>query len=425
MSQLRLDDTASAAVPAARRDLAFAQLARRTFGALSVSDAESLLEMRPDPVATIRRSGASPYRILCFGGGALRGVGFHDHDHGLPGRIADRVVAQTRRGVQVDVVVEDDSTTPRALALLRGLRLQRYDAVIVVLGGEAAGYGTPDRWRGALVGLARLLQNETSPDAGVFVYDTAQAAPVRAGLVFGGRNDHRERLAAVTEEVCALVQRVRFAELRPLTRAADLDDKLSDSAATAWADLIVGRLKPTFEALAAAGQGAAPRRFRNTPHDERFRQRAVEALRLRRGERDDRLDRELATARSMYRTSKAALTVLDGDLQWSKASADDLVEIPRADGFCNFAIRSDELTLINDTWLDPRSSSSPLAQGEHAIRFYAGFPVRSLDGYRVGMVCVYGGTPRAFRPSDLEGLRDVAGRIEQVLWNDLLRTARR
>ena len=36
------------------------------------------------------------------------------------------------------------------------------------------------------------------------------------------------------------------------------------------------------------------------------------------------------------------------------------------------------------------------------------------------MVCVYGTTPRTLRPRELEGLRDVAARVEQHLWNELL-----
>src|SRR5438128_478067 len=74
---------------------------RRTYDALSSDQARAVLEVRPDPVATIRRSGPNPFRILCFGGGALRGVGLRDHDLGLPGRIADRIAEATERGVQI------------------------------------------------------------------------------------------------------------------------------------------------------------------------------------------------------------------------------------------------------------------------------------------------------------------------------------
>ena len=422
MSQLRIDDRPRADAPA-KPEPALAQLARRTFGALTPGQARAVLEERPDPVSTIRRSGPSPYRILCFGGGALRGAGLQTHDLGLPGRIADRVVEQTRRGVQIDVVVQSDPATPQALALLSGLRLRRYDVVIVVLGESVAEYGSAERWRGAMVGLTRLLQQETSAAAGVFVYDTAPAVHAKAGMGLPARTDRRSRFREVTKEVCSFVDRVRFAELRLILGTSDADG-VGGGDGGDWADFIVTRMRSTFEALAAAEPAVSPRTFRNRPQDERFRQRAVDVLRLRRGEPDERLDHELATARSMYRTTAAALTILDGDLQWSRASAGDAPDQLRADGFCDFAIRTDELTLINDTWLDPRCRSSPLVEGDRPVRFYAGFPVHSLDGYRIGMVCVFGDTPRSFRTSDLEGLRDVAARIEQILWKDFLLAGR-
>jgi GAF domain-containing protein len=422
VSQLRTEAPPRPSTSPTRPETALGQLARRTFGALTPDQARAVLEPRPDPVATVRRSGPSPYRVLCFGGGALRGIGLQSHDVGLPGRIADKVAQQTRRGVQVDVVVQGDPTAPAALALLSGLRLRRYDAVIVLLGEGVTEYGSTERWRGAMVGLARLLQQETSDAAGVFIYDTATAQPRGAAAPLG-RNDRRSRFTEVTREVCSFVDRVRFAELR-LIIGGEETDVMSDDLGGDWADFIVTRMKSTFEGLAAAEAAASPRHFRNQPQNERFRQRAVDVLRLRRGDQDEQIVRELAGARAMYRSSTAALTVLDGDLQWVKAAAGDAQDRPRAASYCDFAIRTDDLTLINDTWLDPRSRAMPLAHGDDAVRFYAGFPVHSLDGYRIGMVCVFGDTPRSFRASDLEGLRDVAARIEQILWNDFLQAKR-
>jgi GAF domain-containing protein len=406
------------------RATALARFSRRPFGSLTSEEAQAVLQVRPDPVATVRRSGRNPYRILCFGGGALGGPGLDDHRDGLPGRIADQVVQQTGRGAQVDVVVAPDPSDATALTLLRGLRLRRFDVVVVMLGDPTSEHPSPDRWRGALVGLLKLLQTETSAAAGLFVYDTARAM-IGAGLQpASARDDRRARFFDVTEEVCGLSQRVRFAELTLVVGGRTATNRLPDSTCDDWAEQIVRRMKPVFEALARAEPSASPRFYRNRAQDERFRQRAVDALRLRRGERDALLDRELTLARSRYRTSTAALTILDRDLQWSKACSDALIETPRSIAFCDFAIRSDELTLINDTWLDPRTRSNPRAQGPDAIRFYAGFPVHSLDGYRIGMVCVFGETPKSFRPSDLEYLRDTAGRVEQLLWEGFLRAGR-
>lgn len=403
------------------------RIAHRTFDALSAAQARAVLEIRPDPVATIRRCGTNPHRILLFGGGPLRGVGLRDHNLGLPGLTADRIVEQTGRGVQIDVIVDVDPTRPMALAGLAGLQLQRYDAVIVVLGDDSAtGVVGVDQWRGAVVGLTRLLLQHTCPSAGVFIYESGCALAGTGPARRVARNDAQtSRLIEVTEQVCSLTDRVRFAELRPITGGRSTSGRFSEGTYADWADLIASRLEPSFASLATVTDGQSPRANRNRPQQEAFRQRAVDALRLRSDVRDAQLDREVEAVRTTYRVSGAAFTILDGPLQWSKASTRaQPVVIPREAGICDLAIASDELTLINDTWLDARTTSSPLARGPEGIRFYAGYPVHSPDGYRIGMLCIYSTTPRSLRPHDLEGLRDAVARVEQHLWNETLRECR-
>ena len=100
-----------------------------------------------------------------------------------------------------------------------------------------------------------------------------------------------------------------------------------------------------------------------------------------------------------------------------------MVTLDRDQAFCTIGVRSEGLLLINDTLevLGPGRTRSHRALGS---AFYAGFPVRTWDGYRVGMVCIAGRTPRSFRPRDLEALCDVAARVEQSLWRLALQPAR-
>ncbi|MGT2425592.1 hypothetical protein [Amnibacterium kyonggiense] len=353
------------------------------------------------------------------------GRGLDDHESGLPGRIADQIVEQTSRGVQLDVIVERDPTAPSALALLQALRPRRFDAVIVLLGDEAGHRPGVDQWRGAMVGLAKVLQQSTSDGAGLFVYDTSLAMHALGHGTAGIRAERHQRFVSVTEEICGLTDRLRFAELRLLVGAAAASSgRLAESTWVDWAELIVTRLRPALDRLQALGPSESPRHYRNRAQDERFRQRAVDALRLHRDDPDDELMRALHRVRSRYRTAHASLTIIDGDLQWFKASTEGPRTGARQQAFCDFAIRSDELTLINDTWLDPRTRANPLAQGADAIRFYAGFPVHSIDGYRIGMVCVYGPTPRTLRPSELDALRESASDVEQLLWTRFLKGER-
>jgi GAF domain-containing protein len=399
---------------------------RRSFAALSREEAQAVLQERPDPVAAIRRPGPDPYSVLLFGAGVLRGVGLRDHELGLPGRIADELAARRRRGVHLDVVVEPQPTAPKALNGLAGLRIRRYDAVIVMLGEHDTANLVAAQWRGALVGLTKLLVTDTCPAAGLFLYDSSRAvAPVTAEPPTARAVAGTDRLVTVSEDVCALARRVRFAEIPAAVLPADPTRGFEDGTYRDWAAWMVDRLEPALADLERSTDEDLPKRYRNRQQDERLRQRAVASLRLRPGTRTDHLDQEVREAKAMYRAAAAALTVLDGDIAWTRATTEaDVRIIERSQAFCDLGIRSDGPLVINDALVDPRTRDNPLAQNPGGIRFYAGWPVHTWDGYRIGMLCVYGPTPRSFRARDLDGLRDTAARIEELLWRDALQGVR-
>lgn len=403
-----------------RTPTVFADFARRTFGALSLEEARKALQVRPAPVAGIRRVGPDPHRILMFGGGALLGAGLSNHNLGLPGRVADQLAQVTGRGVHLDVVAHADPTAAASIAGLGGLRLRRYDAVIIVLGeAPAPGHLAPSLWRGALVGLVRVLLHEASPVAGLFVWDSAQAMAAIAGR---RPTSMASRTTSIGEEVCAMTARVRFGELPPPFRS-ERSLRFSDATQQGWAELIATKLRPGLAELARRAGPETPRAFRNRPHDERLRQRALGCLGLVAGKQDDRLDSEIRQARRMFGVETASLTIIDGEWNWMKASTGPLVSLPRAETICDWAIRSDGLTLVNDVQKDPRTHDVPLLKAI-GIRFYAGYPIHTWDGYRIGMLCIHDTAPQNFLPGALEGLRDIAGRIEQLIWSEALRRHR-
>jgi GAF domain-containing protein len=298
------------------------------------------------------------------------------------------------------------------------MRLRRYDAVVVVLGGQEPAHLAAAQWRGAVVGLTKLLMTETCPCAGLFVYDSTRAvAPISAIQVNPRVVAAAERRVLVSEQVCAAAQRVRFAEFPPSVLSADPLAGFVDGTYEDWAAWVVERLEPALAGVDRCTDEDTPRRFRARVQDERFRQRAVDSLRLRMGDRNEFLDREVRQAKLMYRADRAALNIVDRDVVWTRATAGpDVQTLHRSLAFCSIGVRSDELLLINDSWADPRLQGNPLTQGPTGVRFYAGYPVRTWDGYRVGMMCIAGHEPRSFRPRELDGLRDVAERIEQSLW---------
>ncbi len=91
----------------------------------------------------------------------------------------------------------------------------------------------------------------------------------------------------------------------------------------------------------------------------------------------------------------ALVSLVDKERQWFKSSVGLSVrETPRDISFCTHAIEQDQLFIVNDATQDPAFVNNPLCSGEPNIRFYAGMPLKTQDGYNVGTLCVIDQKPR-------------------------------
>lgn len=106
----------------------------------------------------------------------------------------------------------------------------------------------------------------------------------------------------------------------------------------------------------------------------------------------------------------AAVSLIDEDRQWFKASAGLAQnEIPRNVSFCAHAIMSKEPLVVMDTTTDRRFQKNPLVTGAAGIRFYAGAPICTQQGYILGTVFVFDTQPRdSCDIATLEKLSNVA-----------------
>ncbi len=106
------------------------------------------------------------------------------------------------------------------------------------------------------------------------------------------------------------------------------------------------------------------------------------------------------------------ISMLDAERQWHKARIGaEGSEVPREHTFCDHTIRQDELFEIPDSLSDERFIDNPFVTGEPHIRFYAGMPLRSPDGYNVGTLCVVDKSPRELNSAQKEALRTIAKQV--------------
>jgi hypothetical protein len=104
------------------------------------------------------------------------------------------------------------------------------------------------------------------------------------------------------------------------------------------------------------------------------------------------------------------VSIVDTDRIWFKSrhGLPDVSEIGRDPGLCASAILGSDPWVVTDAPADPRTLANPLVAGEFGLRFYAGVPLTTHDGYNLGTLCVIDREPRTLRPDEAATLGDLA-----------------
>ena len=116
---------------------------------------------------------------------------------------------------------------------------------------------------------------------------------------------------------------------------------------------------------------------------------------------EDIFDSITATAAAVCEAPIGVISLIESDRLWFLSrSGIDLRETSRSNAFCDYAIaNAEELTEIPDASTDARFNSHPLVV-ENKVRFYAGMPLCTLDGYALGTLCVLSDQPRSIPLSE-------------------------
>ncbi|PZF59389.1 hypothetical protein DEI81_14025 [Curtobacterium sp. MCBD17_013] len=341
----------------------------------------SLAALRPTTAKVVTESatGLDPDRVLVFGDALFPPGSALDQGARIT---ADALAAMTGRGADVTAVSWSAWSGDPLAAAATTLRCVNYDVVVVTLTDS-------------------VIHGRTS----------AGAVAAAAADLLEQVDRFRQRLLPTTEAIVVLAHREDQSDL-----AAALQTGRDEVVILAVDSTTMNGLPRVLEvsrALLAHQRATArsPQWHRDAPQPCQERYEAVDQLGILDTAREARFDRIVDSMARVFRTEGAAITFIPENRQWTKAGRWFPVgSSPLQNSFCRTTVLGSGPLVVGDAWQAKR----PLPRND--VRFYAGYPLETLDGTRVGAVCVFDPKPRDEASVELDLLRDYAVRVRRELY---------
>jgi signal transduction histidine kinase len=151
------------------------------------------------------------------------------------------------------------------------------------------------------------------------------------------------------------------------------------------------------------------------PRDETARLKELHQSGLLDSPQEAEFDEIVQFASSLCDMPISLISLVDSNRQWFKARVGlDETETSRDISFCAHAIMQEDLFEVPDTWEDIRFSDNPLVIAAPEIRFYAGMPLVTSNGSRLGTLCVIDREPGRLDEKQRFGLKVLANNVIKI-----------
>ncbi|PYS63374.1 MAG: hypothetical protein DMF74_10400 [Acidobacteria bacterium] len=153
-----------------------------------------------------------------------------------------------------------------------------------------------------------------------------------------------------------------------------------------------------------------------TPENEAARLETLRQYQVLDTDSEDAFDDLTRLASYVCQTPTALISLVDANRQWFKARVGiQARETPRNISFCGHAVMHRGCFIIEDALFDERFADNPLVINEPFVRFYAGMPLLSPEGFAIGTLCVMDRKPRHLDAKQIDALQMLANQVMSQL----------
>jgi len=153
-----------------------------------------------------------------------------------------------------------------------------------------------------------------------------------------------------------------------------------------------------------------------TTQDEKSRVGALRRLRAWDEDSQGPQERLVDLAASLFGVPHVAIHLIDEEHQWAAAFHGRDFTCDRDQSFCQYTIDQDKVLVVPDARADPRFRDLSLVHEDQPILFYAGAPLITRDGYRVGSFCLIDHEPHSdFSDEQTKQLQQFARVVVEIM----------
>ncbi len=119
----------------------------------------------------------------------------------------------------------------------------------------------------------------------------------------------------------------------------------------------------------------------------------------------------------LFNVPIALVSLVDEGTVWFKANFGmaGAERVARNESVCSVAILQEDTTIYADLKAAPCQLTEPGVAEALNLRFYAGHPLRTADGYNIGALCVIDRKPRELSAAEQQRLQKMAHIVMQML----------